>query len=345
MSGGYPIPAWRVTLDGTDLTERMRPRLLELTITEQRGDEADELSLQIHDHDGRMAIPPRGALLRVAIGWKDSGLVDKGSFTVDEVEHSGAPDIISIRARSADLTKPMRTRKEKSWHATTVGAILKSIAGKHGLKAKIDSKLAGIQIKHLDQTNESDVHFLTRLAKRFDAVATVKAGTLLFTPIGKGETADGTALPDATIARRDGDQHRYSIAGRDDYTGVRAYWSDKKGATQQDVLVGSDDNARRLPGKYHSEEEAKQQAEAANKRIQRGKATFSYTLALGRPDLYPEQLARVTGVKPEIDATQWLIAKVTHTITGSAGYTTQVEMETALAGGAGADKESADGDS
>ena len=34
MSGGYPIPAWRVTLDGTDLTERMRPRLLELTITE-----------------------------------------------------------------------------------------------------------------------------------------------------------------------------------------------------------------------------------------------------------------------------------------------------------------------
>lgn len=331
MSRSHAIPDWRVTLDGSDLTEKMRPRLLELTLTEQRGDDADELSVQIHDHDGRMAIPPRGALLRVAIGWKDAGLVDKGSFTVDEVEHSGAPDIISIRARSANLTKPMRTRKEKSWHKTTLGAILKAIAGKHGLKAKVDGKLAAIQISHLDQTNESDVHFLTRLAKRFDAVSTVKAGTLLFAPIGKGETADGTALPDATIARRDGDQHRYSLAGRDNYTGVRAYWTDKKGAAQKDVLVGDDENARRLPGKYHSEAEAKQQAEAAHKRIQRGAATLSYTLALGRPDLYPEQRVRVQGFKAEIDGTQWLISKTTHTITGSGGYTTQVEMETGLA--------------
>lgn len=330
MSRSHAIPAWRVTLDGNDLTEKLRPRLLELTLTEQRGDEADELSIQIHDHDGRMAIPSRGALIRVAIGWKDAGLVDKGSFTVDEVEHSGAPDIISIRARSADLTKPMRTRKEKSWHATTLGAILKAIAGQHGLQAKVDGTLAAIQISHLDQTNESDVHLLTRLAKRFDAVATIKAGTLLFAPIGKGETAEGTPLPDATIVRSDGDQHRYSLASRDDYTGVRAYWSDKRGATQRDVLVGDAANARRLPGTYHSEAEAKQQAEAEHRRIQRGAAKLSYTLALGRPDLYPEQRLRLHGFKPEIDATQWLIAKTTHTISGSAGYTTQVEMETGL---------------
>ncbi len=329
MSRSHAIPAWEVTMDGVNLTEKLRPRLLELTITEQRGDEADELSVRIHDHDGRMAIPSRGALLHVAIGWQDSGLVDKGSFTVDEAEHSGTPDIISLRARSADFTKALRTRKEKSWHATTVGNILTSIAGNHGLTANISTKLAAIQIAHLDQTNESDVHFLTRLAKRFDAVATVKAGTLLFAPIGSGETASGTPLPDATIVRSDGDQHRYSLASRDSYTGVRAYWSDKKGAKQQDVLVGDAKNARRLPGTYHSEAEAKQQAEAANQRTQRGAATLSYTLALGRPDLYPEQRVRVAGFKPEIDATQWLISKTTHTITGSAGFTTQVEMETA----------------
>ena len=330
MARDYPTPLWRVTLDGKDLTERLRPRLLELTLTEQRGDDADELSLQIHDHDGRMAIPPRGAVLQVALGWVGQGLVDKGSFTVDEVEHSGAPDIISIRARSADLTRAMRTRGEKSWHKTTLGAILKAIAGKHGLKAKIDGKLAAIQIAHLDQTNESDVHFLTRLAKRFDAVATVKAGTLLFLPVGKGQSASGTPLPAVTLARRDGDQHRYTIAGRDDYTGVRAFWSDKRGATQRDVLVGDDENARRLPGTYHSQQEAREQAEAAFKRIQRGAATLSYTLALGRADLYPEQPVTVAGFKPEIDATEWLIAKTTHTITGTTGFKTQVEMETAI---------------
>ena len=330
MARDYPIPIWRVTLDGADLTERMKPRLLELTLTEERGGEADQLDVRIHDHDGRMAIPPRGALLRVAIGWTGQGLVDKGSFLVDEVEHSGTPDIISIRARSANLTQPMRTRVEKSWHDTTLGAVLNDIAGKHGLKTRIDAGLAAREVKHLDQTGESDVHLLTRLGQRHDAVCTVKAGTLLFVPIGSGVTTSGLVLPSATIKRRDGDQHRYSIVGRDSYTGVRAYWQDKKGASQKDVLVGSDDNARRLPATYHSEQEAKEQAEAANKRIQRGAATLSYKLALGRPDLYPEQRITVSGFKDVIDATEWLIAKTTHTITGSAGFTTQLEMETAI---------------
>jgi len=32
-------------------------------------------------------------------------VIDKGSFTVDEVEHAGAPDVLTIRARSASMTK------------------------------------------------------------------------------------------------------------------------------------------------------------------------------------------------------------------------------------------------
>jgi len=66
--------------------------------------------------------------------------------------------------------------------------------------------------------------------------------------------------------------------------------------------------------------------------VQRGAAILSYTLALGRADLYPEQKLRVQGFKPQIDATPWLIAKATHTITGSAGFTTQLELETAAGG-------------
>ena len=327
---GYPVPAWRVTLDGQDLTAKINPRLLELSLDESRGDDADQLDLVIHDHDGRMDIPPRGALLRVAIGWQGEGLVDHGSFKVDEAEHSGAPDIISVRARSADLAKPMRTRTERSWHDTTLGAVLQDIAKRHGLKANIDPALAGRKVDHLDQTGESDVHLITRLSKRHDAVATVKAGCLLFVPIGSGKTASGLTLPSMTIRRQDGDKHRYSVAERDSYTGVRAYWSDKKGATQKDVLVGSDENARRLPATYHSEAEAKEQAEAAHKRNQRGAATLSYSLALGRPDVYPEQRLRIEGIKPQIDDTEWLIVKAQHRITGTSGYTTQLEMESAI---------------
>lgn len=333
MSEAHAVPAWRVVLDGQDLTERLRPRLLELTLTENRGGEADQLDLTIHDHDGRMALPRRGVELTVAIGWKDAGLVDKGRFRVDEVEHSGAPDVITIRARSADLTAAMRNRRERSWHDVTLGDVVRNLAGEHGLQARIAPALAAVRIAHLDQAGESDVHLLSRLAKRYDAVATVKNGALLFLPVGGGTTAGGEPLPPATVARRDGDQHRYTLADRDTYSGVRAYWHHKAGANRKSVLVGESGNAKRLRDTFASEAEAREHAEAEWKRIQRGAATMSYTLALGRADLYPERRLRLTGFKPEIDDTAWLIAKATHTVTGSAGFTTQLELETDAGGG------------
>jgi len=327
MAVSYPVPAWRVVLDGRDLTDRIAPRLLDLTLTESRGEEADQLDLRIHDHDGRMALPRRGVTLQVALGWRGSGLVNKGSFIVDDVEHSGSPDIISIRARSADLTGELRNRRERSWHATTLGEILGAIAGDHSLKTAIAPALSAIQVPHLDQANESDVNLLTRLGKRFDAVATVKAGTLVFSPIGSGVTPSGITLPAATITRASGDQHRYSAGDRDKYTGVRAYWNDHKAARRKSLLVGQGTNEKRLQATYASEAEAKQRATAELQRSDRGTAAMSIALALGRPEIYPEQTVAVRGFKAEIDGENWLISKTSHLITGTGGFTTVLEME------------------
>lgn len=326
----YPIPAWRVTLDGKDLTERIAPRLIDLTLTEAKNGEADQLDLVIHDHDGKMALPKRGVIIAVAIGWRDAGLIDKGSFRVDEVEHSGAPDRITVRARSADLTHKMRCRRERSWHAVTLGAVLRNLAGEHGLKASVHARLNGIAIAHLDQTNESDINLLTRLGQRFDAVATIKAGTLLFAPIGSGTTPSGKPLPKAALRRADGDQHRYCVEDRGAYSGVKAFWTDKAGARRKSVLAGDADNAKQLRQTFPSEKIAQEHAEAEWKRVQRGTAKFSYTLALGRADLYPEQTVTVEGFKPEIDAQDWLIAQATHSLTGAGGFTTALEMERSI---------------
>ncbi|KHS07388.1 phage late control protein [Xanthomonas phaseoli pv. phaseoli] len=323
----YSIPQWRVVLDGVNLTERIAPRLLDLTLTECRGGEADQLDLRIHDHDGKMALPKRGVRLAVALGWKATGLVDKGTFIVDEVEYSGAPDIIAVRARSADLTANMRIRRERSWHDTTLGAVLNMLAGEHALTPRVAEALAKIKLPHLDQANESDMNLLTRLGQRFNAVATVKAGALVFAPIGAGTTATGKPLPTATLTRRDGDQHRYSVADRDAYTGVRAYWVDKGKARRQSVLVGTDDNAKSLRESYADEATARQHAHAELERVKRGMAKIDYTLALGRADLSAEQKIFLDGLKPEISGISWLIARVTHTLNGSGGFSTSMQLE------------------
>ncbi|ARV24877.1 hypothetical protein Xgly_19660 [Xanthomonas citri pv. glycines] len=63
------------------------------------------------------------------------------------------------------------------------------------------------------------------------------------------------------------------------------------------------------------------------KRIKRGLAKFDYTLAIGRADLFPEQSVTVCSFKPEIDGQRWLIAKTTHTVSGSSGFNTALELE------------------
>ena len=69
----------------------IKDRLESLNLTDNRGLEADELELVLDDSDGKLAIPKRGAKIQLSLGWADKGLVNKGSFTVDEVEHSGSP--------------------------------------------------------------------------------------------------------------------------------------------------------------------------------------------------------------------------------------------------------------
>lgn len=326
----YPSPSYRIKLGDRDITPTVDARLISLTLTECRGDEADQLDLTLDDSDGALEIPSKGVTLSLAFGWAGAPLVDKGTFVVNEAEHSGTPDQVTIRARSADLGKDLRDRKEQSWHRTTLGTILNAIAQRNSLKARVDAKLASQEVAHIDQTNESDLNFVTRLAKRYDAVATVKKGMLLFLPIVGTTTSKGDALPTITITRADGDSHRYHTSDREAYSGVRAYWHDSKSAKRRSVLVGQSGNAKRLKEGHASEADARAAAQAEWRRIQRGAATFELSMALGEPQLGPQTPVRVRGWKPQIDETEWLAIKTCHSI-ADGGYTTKIEFEVARA--------------
>ena len=342
MSGpSYPRPLWRVTLSGEDITRRIKPRLISLTLTDNRGLDADQLDITLSDHDGRLDIPTRKARIHLALGWSDTGLVDKGSYTVDEVEHSGPPDILTIRARSADLRGGITTKKERSWHKTTVGAIVRKIADENDLQPGVAADLENEAVGHLDQTAESDANLLTRLAGTLGATATIKAGRLLFFRIGQGMTVSGLPLDRALITRSHGDRHSFKAVDRDAGTAVRAYYQDVKAGEKQEVIVKrekdedgekvehSGDNTITLRHTYASKANATRAANAALDKAARGVSTFSLTLARGRPDLFPELPARLSGWKPSINGSEWLIDKVIHQLSSS-GLVTNLELELRL---------------
>jgi len=326
----YPVPAFRLMVDGNDIAHLVSPRLMTLGLTDNRGVEADQLTITLSDHDGLLSIPPKGAVLRLWLGWSDTGLVDKGTYTVDETEHSGAPDVLSIRARSADLRKGLKTKRERSWSNTTLGDVLGDIAISNGLTATIAGALDGLPILQLDQANESDANLISRLGEEFDAVASVKAGCLLCLPAGGGKTASGMDLPHITLTRADGDQHRYLQADRDSYDGVRAYYYDVNSAKKQEAIAGGGENLKDLRHTYSDQQSALRAARAEFRRLQRGSATLSYTLAMGRPDLIPELTYTLQGVKEEIDEIIWYGGNVEHSLTADGGYTVSLDLESKL---------------
>lgn len=224
QAGARVAPAYMLTLDGADITQNFSDRLIGLTMTDNRGFEADQLDIALDDTDGLVELPPRGASLTLWLGWQGSALVNKGSFTVDEIEHRGAPDTLTIRGRSADFRGTLNSRREQSWHDTTLGVIVETIAQRNKLTASVADALKTIAIPHIDQTQESDAAFLSRLAERNGASVSVKAGKLLFLKAGSAMTASGKPIPQMTVERGDGDRHQFAIADREAYTGVTAKW-------------------------------------------------------------------------------------------------------------------------
>ncbi|WP_407321496.1 contractile injection system protein, VgrG/Pvc8 family [Dickeya ananatis] len=359
-------PDYQITLTDSSgnpqTTRNLSQRLISLSLHDVLGFESDQLSLDIDDSDGKVLMPKRGEKVSVKIGWKGKALEDKGTFVVDQVSHSGAPDRITLSARSVNFRGDLNTPRDGSYNATTLGDIARTIAERYSLLASIDTSLANTAIVHENQSKESDLSFLCRLARKYSGTVAIKSDTLRLFVAGSGTAADGKNVATYLIERSDGDSHSFTIADRIANTAITANWHDSrdakthtvkisrqrktqtttstshpsaKSATQpsdlstDDYLAGEEDSQQTLQTTYASQDEATQAAVSKWRETQRGTVTFSISLARGMENLKPGALVNLKGFKQVIDERQWTIKRLTHTIAGN-GFTTAVELEVSM---------------
>ncbi|MGM3175055.1 contractile injection system protein, VgrG/Pvc8 family [Dickeya lacustris] len=361
-------PDFLITLSSDLEGGRIQPsrnlsqRLISLSLHDEMGFESDQLSLEIDDSDNKVIMPARGEKIAIKIGWKGKTLVDKGTFIVDQVTHSGAPDRISLTARSVNFRGDFNTPRDGWYDETTLGDIARTIAERYSLIPSLEEPLAKTKITHEDQSKESDLSFLCRLAKKYGGTVAIKDATLRLYVAGSGTTADGKKVSTYLIERRDGDSHSFSIADRIANTAVSANWHDSKEAKTHsvkisrkrssqpstasqhpdarsssqptlplptDYLAGDKESLQTLQTVYASKDEATQAALGRWRETQRNTATFSLMLAKGMENLKPGALVNVKGFKYVIDAQPWIIKRLTHTISGN-GFVTSVELEVSM---------------
>jgi len=318
-------PIYKILADNNDITSAIKDRLISLTITDEAGMQSDSLTLVLDDRDNSIELPRKGVQLDVYIGYKETGLVKKGLFTVDEIEISGTPDTLTIKGKAANMRNSLKAPKTRSFDQKKLGDIIKTIAQDNQLTPKISPELSELVIPHLDQTNESDLHFLTRIAKMYGAVSKPVEGNLLFAIKGETKSVTGKVLSAVNIDRNQTSDYRASLADRDKYKSVIAYWQDTSTAQKIAVKTSNETPSFTLRHTYPDPEAATQTAKSKMASLNRGTGTISITLSNGNALLFAESLLNLSGFRDGINGA-WTSTRVEHEISGG-GYKTRVDAE------------------
>ncbi|MEM7197276.1 MAG: contractile injection system protein, VgrG/Pvc8 family [Pseudomonadota bacterium] len=222
-------PLIKITANGGDITHKINDRLIALTIIDKAGMQSDSLQLVLDNRDHVFGGITTGAELAVSIGYEKTSMADMGLYVVDEYRVSGPPAKLTIAAHAANLSRAMQKQhKTRSWDKKTIGDIVTAIAAEHGLTPAIAPKYANITIAHIDQTNESDLHFLSRIAVQNNAVAKPANGHLLFVARGEAKSASGATMPTLDITKRNITTYEIRFADRDKYQSVKARWHNQQ---------------------------------------------------------------------------------------------------------------------
>lgn len=324
-------PVCIITANNQPLNALISNRIISVTVNDNRANEADELSIVLDDSDGALELPKRGVKLNCKMGFLGEDIHDKGDFVVDETEWSGTPDLITVKASSANFKSKIKEAKSKSYHCKKFGDIASEVAKNHELTLVMTADLKAINLAHVDQTNESDLNLLQRLAKQNGAEMAVKKDRLLIFKAGSAKTASGKNLPAITLTRKDGDQFRYSEQDREsDHTGVSASYQDTGKAKREKSIAGEKGKVKHLKGTFANKEEAERASKAKMAEIKRQMAKFSITTAYGIPEISTESPVKLNGFKAEVDKLKWIVEKATHSYAKSGGLTTQLELEAGI---------------
>ena len=314
---GLRTPAFAVEVGGGDVTREVDERLVELRITLTSDRASDALEFELEDTADELTVPAAERELRVSLGYRGSALVPMGVYFHDESERQLLPRRLTIRATAADFRRRsnLKAPRRRAWDNVSLGALVSTIAAEHGYISRVAPELTGIVIAHIDQTAESDLHLLRRLARQYDATTKAAGAHLIFAPRGSGRSA-GTARLMPTIVYAPGQRGasvaavlsaRYIVRGRPRYGAVMASYQDVASAELVHVEAGTGTPAYVIREPYPDRPQAEAAAAARLSRLARQTKEVEMSVS-GNPALVSEAVL-VLREWPEAGDSRWTVLR------------------------------------
>lgn len=327
---------WKVEVNGVDMTDRMRPFLIDITITDKAGTSSDSCSLTFDDTDGQLALPPVKSLVVVSINGmeKFKGYSEKPT---SRGSRSGGRTI-SVTAKGFDTRGKAKEVQHFHKDEASLGDFLKAAGEKAGFSVKIDDELASVKRDYWSADGESFLGLGDRLAREFNGTFKLRGNQAV---LAKRGTTDLPAIK--AVVGEGGNVISWDVTpmtGRDAFAKARTRYFDRKKGKFKDVETDFDTSeiqldASQVPRNLAADEDeatdtGKARKGQAERNAGEGKIEMDLTL-----EAQAEAELTLTGARPGVDGT-YTIDEVTTKANRGGGSSTGVSIKKP-GGGAGKD--------
>lgn len=340
-----------------NVTESLLPDLIDFTYDDKETNEADEISVTLKDDTGKWAStwkPDGGEVVRACIMPGTvagvTGILNCGKFYIDSQDVAGGTSgsTYSFKAVSIPLNKPIRKKlKNKAWEKKDLKGIAQEIAKNADLKLIYDCE-GNPSYDRQDQSNESDLKFLSRLCEEAGfSIKLTDEQLVIFDqsiyekkkPIKtfvKGESnisdysfngAQSDTYKTCTIKYRDPKKKVAGSAGgyNMDLEKVKSTKSNSAVMTYTYTDPDAEENGQEYAMKKRAKslEEAKRLAKAKLRKLNARKCTGSMNV-VGDISLVAGVVIAIRGFG-SFDG-NFIIEQATHSISSGNGYTTSISL-------------------
>lgn len=263
-------PAFILESNGNDVTAAIQKNLISLSFHDEVNEKADELNIKVA---GEFARPAYLDELKLYLGYDDQ-YTYMGSFLVQTTTRD-KKHVLSISATGVNFTNTLKEKRDLTYEKISVKDICKQVAARSGIKLKSD--FDEVYVVSQAQSNESDLHFLNRLAKEYNAIFNIKNDTLIFTQKIKDEKKNDD-LPGYTINANNCGSYSIKHSNKTLYKSCKSTWHDTKENKTQSITVGSGEPVLMNKGNFKNAAEAKAKAAAKLQRANQGLVSGSLSI-------------------------------------------------------------------
>lgn len=331
------IPTFRLIYLDTDITSNIRDLCESIAYTDSLEDRSDEIEITLDNSDLRWMntwLPSQGDRISLQIGYENEALFPAVTFEIDELEFAGVPDTVRIKGVATPITSSLRQRNTAAYENTTLRAIARQIAEKHGLTLVGGELLPNTKIERMTQRTVTDLEFLRDAAKDYGLIFKIESSTrLVFYKESALENADAVL----TIARTDIKGYSLRRGAQGTHKGASIRYYDPKSGKEISVKVDAEGNT--LPAdenvasgsllqireRCETLEQARLKATEALRKANKGAIEFQLQALEGNVRLS-------AGINITLDgfgsfSGKYQLASVRHQFTKSQGYTCDVESK------------------